>query len=48
MRLARYEEQDAIAEFGEAYQAYARRVPGFIPRLTRIAGGTAREAGDGR
>jgi methanethiol S-methyltransferase len=33
VRLARQEEQEAIATFGEAYRDYARRVPGFIPRL---------------
>ena len=32
-RLARIEERDAIAEFGEAYERYAARTPGFLPRL---------------
>jgi protein-S-isoprenylcysteine O-methyltransferase Ste14 len=33
VRLARSEERDAEAEFGETYRAYARRVPAFLPRL---------------
>jgi len=32
-RLARREERDALAEFGEAYQRYAARTPAFFPRL---------------
>jgi protein-S-isoprenylcysteine O-methyltransferase Ste14 len=32
-RLARSEERDALAEFGEAYSRYMAEVPGFIPRL---------------
>lgn len=32
-RLARGEERAALAEFGDAYQAYADRVPAFVPRL---------------
>ena len=31
LRLARREERDALAEFGEAYQRYAARTPRFIP-----------------
>jgi protein-S-isoprenylcysteine O-methyltransferase Ste14 len=38
MRLARQEERDALALFGDAYVAYARRVPAFIPRSTGRAG----------
>jgi protein-S-isoprenylcysteine O-methyltransferase Ste14 len=34
VRLARGEEREAEAEFGEAYRAYARRVPAFLPRLS--------------
>ena len=34
VRLARSEERDAEAEFGETYRAYARRVPAFLPRLS--------------
>lgn len=48
VRLAQSEEQDAIAEFGEAYRAYARDVPRFIPQLRRIIGGVSKQAGDGR
>ena len=33
IHLARQEEQDTLAQFGEAYAAYARRVPGFVPRV---------------
>lgn len=31
--LARHEEREAAAEFGDAYSRYAARVPGFIPRM---------------
>ena len=37
--LARREERDALAEFGEPYRRYMTRTPGFIPRLK--AAGTA-------
>ena len=33
VRLARLEEREAIAEFGDAYRAYMDWVPGFIPRF---------------
>jgi protein-S-isoprenylcysteine O-methyltransferase Ste14 len=33
MRLARGEERDARRQFGDEYDAYAARVPAFIPRL---------------
>lgn len=33
LRLARSEEREAAAEFGEEYRRYAARVPGFLPRL---------------
>lgn len=33
VRLARREERDARAEFGEAYGGYAAHTPGFFPRL---------------
>lgn len=33
VRLARREEAEALAEFGTAYQDYARRTPRWIPRL---------------
>jgi protein-S-isoprenylcysteine O-methyltransferase Ste14 len=44
IRLAKGEEKDAIAEFGDAYRQYAAEVPGFIPRLARLMG---REPGGG-
>ena len=34
--LARNEERDAIAEFGDAYRVYMAKVPRFIPRLGRF------------
>lgn len=44
VRLAKGEEKDAIAEFGDAYRRYAAEVQGFIPRLARLLG---RESGGG-
>lgn len=41
-RLARQEEREATAEFGEAYTRYAAATPAFIPRF----GGTKKVAGD--
>jgi protein-S-isoprenylcysteine O-methyltransferase Ste14 len=38
VRLARAEDLDARAEFGEAYAKYAAEVPGFIPKLGRVFG----------
>jgi methanethiol S-methyltransferase len=38
VRLARREEREAIAEFGDAYRRYAGTVPAFIPRWARPAG----------
>lgn len=32
-RLARKEEQEVLAEFGEEYSSYMAKTPGFIPRL---------------
>jgi len=34
VRLARREERDALAEFGEHYRSYMRAVPGFFPELS--------------
>ncbi len=33
MRLARLEEREAVAQFGDAYELYMRRVPAFVPRF---------------
>jgi protein-S-isoprenylcysteine O-methyltransferase Ste14 len=38
VRLAKNEEQDALATFGREYRAYMAEVPGFIPRLGRVLG----------
>jgi protein-S-isoprenylcysteine O-methyltransferase Ste14 len=38
VKLARSEEREAIAEFGDTYTAYAANVPAFIPRLQRFFG----------
>ena len=35
VRLARQEERDVHAEFGEAYARYAAVTPAFVPRLRR-------------
>lgn len=37
VRLARLEERDAVAEFGEAYERYASSTPAFFPSLGRKA-----------
>lgn len=36
VKLARTEEREAIAEFGDEYRRYMERVPGFIPHLRRF------------
>ncbi len=38
VRLARAEEREAIAVFGDAYQRYAAGVPAFFPRILKSAG----------
>lgn len=38
IRLALHEEQDALREFGEPYRQYMKRVPAFVPRLSRSEG----------
>jgi methanethiol S-methyltransferase len=38
IRLARSEERDAIAAFGDAYRQYTRSVPPFFPRLSKRMG----------
>lgn len=37
VRLARREERDALAEFGDGYRRYADTTPAFIPRLGHIS-----------
>lgn len=47
VRLARREEHELTAQFGEAYVAYKARVPAFFPRLgggSRAAGAQTRDA----
>ena len=44
VRLAKAEEREALADFGEAYANYMKSVPAFIPRL----GDPARADGPGR
>ncbi len=41
VRLARSEEKEAIAAFGDEYRDYMRRVPAFFPRLSELFGGGA-------
>jgi protein-S-isoprenylcysteine O-methyltransferase Ste14 len=38
VKLAKTEEKDAVAEFGDEYRRYMYDVPGFIPRLSRLFG----------
>ena len=35
--LARREEREAMAEFGEAYVRYAGETPAFLPRVTKVS-----------
>ena len=44
LRLARSEEREAIAEFGNAYTDYMKKVPGFFPRLERLFGTRAADS----
>jgi len=39
--LAKREEREVEAQFGEAYRRYAEQVPAFLPRFYRLAGGPA-------
>lgn len=39
VRLAKREEKDALAEFGDAYAVYSKNTPGFFPRLRLSASG---------
>jgi protein-S-isoprenylcysteine O-methyltransferase Ste14 len=38
LALARREERDALAQFGEAYRSYMAKTPGFVPRLGGVPG----------
>ena len=40
-RLARREEQEVLAEFGDEYRSYMARTPAFFPRLRKFSGGAA-------
>ena len=48
VRLARIEERESLAEFGDEYARYMREVPAFIPRLTNFTGRAQRPAGSNR
>jgi protein-S-isoprenylcysteine O-methyltransferase Ste14 len=39
IHLAHQEERDARTAFGTAYDTYARGVPGFFPKISRLLGG---------
>jgi protein-S-isoprenylcysteine O-methyltransferase Ste14 len=39
VRLARAEEHEALAEFGQEYERYMHEVPGFVPRLADFMSG---------
>ena len=43
VKLARNEEREALAAFGEDYRRYMADVPGFMPRLSRLLGGPAQK-----
>lgn len=50
VRLARREEQESLAAFGEVYAAYARATPAFFPSMVTLRAGRTRvqhEAGSG-
>jgi protein-S-isoprenylcysteine O-methyltransferase Ste14 len=38
VRLARAEERETLAEFGDAYRSYMNRVPAFFPHLSQLFG----------
>jgi protein-S-isoprenylcysteine O-methyltransferase Ste14 len=44
VRLAREEEREVRAEFGEAYNRYAATTPGWVPRFDTLARHASREA----
>ncbi len=38
VKLAKTEERESVAAFGDAYTSYAKHVPAFFPRLDRLLG----------
>jgi methanethiol S-methyltransferase len=48
VKLAKREEREALAEFGDAYSKYLTEVPGFIPRLDRLFSRPAEQPGTPR
>lgn len=48
VRLARREEREVLAEFGDRYRAYAAATPAFLPRLGRRARGRVDARAPGR
>ncbi|RWH73478.1 isoprenylcysteine carboxylmethyltransferase family protein [Mesorhizobium sp.] len=48
VRLARAEEREAVAEFGDTYRAYLKKVPGFLPRLDRVLARLSGQSGEGK
>ena len=40
VRLARREEKETIAQFGDEYPVYAKHTPAFLPRLSRTTNST--------
>lgn len=45
VRLAKAEEREALAEFGDAYRNYMKEVPGFIPKLGRPTSESNQQSG---
>lgn len=45
VKLARAEERETLASFGDAYRTYMGEVPGFFPRLDRLFGRSAGRSG---
>ncbi|RWL98951.1 MAG: isoprenylcysteine carboxylmethyltransferase family protein [Mesorhizobium sp.] len=48
VRLARAEEREAVAEFGDTYRAYMKNVPGFLPGLDRVLARLNGQSGEGK
>lgn len=44
VRLAKAEERESIAEFGNAYKNYMKDVPGFVPKLSGLGSEANRHA----